>query len=77
MGRDNVEEALRLAHDLKYSHLVDPCLEFIGDNFEWLMEQKSFLKIGSGEMETLLERNTLGDLTEEDRYTALKRWHFT
>ncbi len=77
LGRDNVEEALNLAHELNYSRLVEACLEFIGDNFEWFMEQDSFLKIGFGEMETLLERYTLGDLTEEDRYTALKRWHFT
>ncbi len=77
MGRDNVEEALRLAHYVNYSHLVDPCLEFIGDNFEWFMEQESFLKLGFDEMEILLDWHTLGDLTEEDRYTALKRWHFT
>ncbi len=72
LGRDTVEVALQLAHDLNYTHLVEACLEFIGDSFEWFMEQESFLKLGFGEMETLLERYTLGDLTEEDRYTALK-----
>ncbi len=77
LGRDNVEEALKLAHALNYSPLVEACLEFIGDNFEWFMEQESFLMLGFGEMETLLERYTLGDLTEAVRYTALKRWHFT
>ncbi len=77
LDRDNVEETLKHAHDLNYSRLVDACLEFIGDNFEWFMAQESFLKLGFDEMETLLERYTLGDLTEENRYTALKKWHFT
>ncbi len=77
LGSDNVEEVLRLAHELNYSRLVEACLEFIGDNFEWFMEQESLLKLGFDEMETLLERYTLGDLTEEYRYTALKRWYFT
>ncbi len=77
MGRANVEEALKLSHDFNYSRLVEACLEFIGDNFEWFMEQESFLKLCFGEMETLLERYALGDLTEEYRYTALKRWYFT
>ncbi len=41
------------------------------------MEQPCFLQIRFGEMEVLLERYSLGTLTEEDRYTALKKWHFT
>ncbi len=71
--RDNVAEALKLAQDLNYLRLVVACLAFSGDNFAWFMEQESFLKLGFDGMETLLERYRLADLTEEDRYTALKR----
>ncbi len=74
MARDTVFTVLAYAQEYKNESMVDACLQFLANDFRWLVTQDDFLKLTFESMFALLQKVDKS-ANAIDCFNAIKSWY--